>query len=474
MMSRSCTTSTSSASSLPPGPSYILRTHAAPVSVLHFTDCGRFLLSGDTDGFVALWHLMTFRPRFVWKAHDGGLLGVREWGSGALTQGRDNLIRYFPLPPASASTTSPSAALPTSPSTAVSRTSAPAAPAPASPSAGLSPKEAEWEMPINAMNFCRFSLFTGDRDGKEGVGQDEQAEGLVAVVSLTKDEFVDVFHMPSQSRVHRSIGAGAWAVGEKTGSVMAVHLFSLLNSTSPASSPDAAKGDSRLHLLIAYESGQLALFRFTPTVRFESKAAGSGIGFEMPMKGRMVDEGEGWEMVWVEKGHRDAVMSFALSADKRFAYTVGADHFLCKYRVFDLNEEEAALPRVLCESTPSPGKAGIAVREDGKLLATAGWDGELRLNSAKTLSPLAVLSHHRTSLQAVAFSPLSSLNSSSPLRRTPLSSLVDAEGDDEEGSDNEEDGKEEEKGRGRKWLAAAGQEGKISLWEVYPPRASKV
>jgi hypothetical protein len=78
--------------------------------------------------------------------------------------------------------------------------------------------------------------------------------------------------------------------------------------------------------------------------------------------------------------------------------------------------------------------------------------GRLRLYSARTLDPLVVLSHHRTSLQTVAFSPLTT--SSTPF-------LVD---EDEDSSDEEN---VEEEGRGQ-WLAAAGQEGKVSLWRVYP------
>ncbi|GAA5910232.1 hypothetical protein JCM6882_001781 [Rhodosporidiobolus microsporus] len=504
MLSRPTSSNPQHPSPSPLTPTYILRAHSAPVSVLRFTRDGRFLLSADTEGFVAVWDLKTFRPLYFWRAPGAGegasgvgegqgVLGVEELGGegGVLTQGRDNFLRLFRLPVSSAS---------------VSTTPFPAAtsvPSPSAPSHGV---EKEWEMDINAMNFCRVSLLRLDGEvtagGGKGKGKETGKggeEALVAVVSLTKDEFVDVFHYPSKARIHRSIGSGAFDVGEKTGSVMAVHLFQLPSfsspspngastSTSSSTSPSPSAPSQALHLLIAYESGHLVLFRFTSPSALKFTRSESGL-FDEPVQGRMVEEGEGWEVVWKEKGHRDAVMSLSVDPSHRFAYTVGADHFVCKYRIFDLNEEEAALPRMMVEETTSPGKAAIAVRGDGKLVAAGGWDGECRLYSARSLSPLAVLSHHRSSLQAVAFSPIlpspSSSSSSSPSQPSlpaappflPVEedSDISSEDDDREGvatsagAGRNGSSAGRRKGRGKVWLAAAGQEGKISLWEVYPP-----
>lgn len=80
---------------------------------------------------------------------------------------------------------------------------------------------------------------------------------------------------------------------------------------------DTAPPTPFLHLLIAYESGQLALFRFTPTRTFDLVPAPSSSSaspapaqphppLHLPRQGVRVEESEGWELVWVEKGHRDA------------------------------------------------------------------------------------------------------------------------------------------------------------------------
>ncbi|GAA5958552.1 hypothetical protein JCM8115_002503 [Rhodotorula mucilaginosa] len=472
----------------PLAPAYILRAHAAPVSSLLFSQDGRFLYSGDTDGYVAMWRLRTFRPRYLWKAHEGGILGLAELDGGLLTQGRDNFVHlyHFPLSGKGAEAKAGSS---------IDIGAATAVPSPSHPSPGFG--EPGWTLDVNAMNFCRMSVLplrptkcvVVDRKGKGRADPDcdlEEAEqdthtgggALIAVPSLTKDDCVDVFHYPSKARIHRSISKDAF-IGHKTGSVMAVHLFyppragsSPTNPTSAtantASTDSAAAPD--LHILIGYESGHLALFRFHPNPSFELVTTADSQTYHRPRSGKMVEENEGWELVWAEKGHRDAVMSLAVDSKARFAYTVAADHFLCKYRISDLSTEEAALPRIHVEPTPSPGKSGVAVRGDGKLLATAGWNGELRLYSAKTLAPLAVLSLHRLSLQAIAFAPVPP----SRIHPTTAAAAHGVSSDPGTGSDTDDDedggGGASTSNRRRLWLATGGQETKISLWEPYPAR----
>ncbi|BGP26949.1 Astra associated protein 1 Asa1 [Rhodotorula toruloides] len=400
--------SSSSTPRSPPGPSYILRGHDTSVSCVRFSRCARLIFTGDTNGFVAVWDLRSFRPRFFWKAHDRGVLGVEEHGNGVLTQGRDNLVHFYRLS-ITPHSTGTSATLDHGAATAV--------PSPSSPSFGIKPA---WSIDINAMNFCRMSvLCLSDRKGKGKEREMEDVpimeEALMAVPSLTKDDF-------------------------------------------PRMQPPIAYSTSRLHLLIGYESGHLALFRFSPTASFERLRSQTDqpVDVYAPREGKMVEENEGWELVWSEKGHRDAVMSLAVTRDLRFAFTVAADHFVCKYRIFDVNEEEALLLRIHIEPTDAPGKSAVAVRSDGKLLATAGWDGELRLYSVKSLQPLAVLSHHRSSLQALDFAPLE------PDENCSLA-------DGYENSDDEEEGGRAQGGRAKAWVATGGQEAKVSLWEVYPP-----
>ncbi|XP_041644535.1 guanine nucleotide-binding protein subunit beta-like protein 1 [Cheilinus undulatus] len=52
----------------------------------------------------------------------------------------------------------------------------------------------------------------------------------------------------------------------------------------------------------------------------------------------------------------------------------------------------------------NPGVSQLCIREDGKLLASAGWDHRVRVFGWKKLKPLAVLQYHTDMVQSVAFS----------------------------------------------------------------------
>jgi len=51
------------------------------------------------------------------------------------------------------------------------------------------------------------------------------------------------------------------------------------------------------------------------------------------------------------------------------------------------------------------GIGDVAVRPDGKIVASAGWDGRVRLYKGRSGSALAVLKYHTSAGTAVAFSP---------------------------------------------------------------------
>ncbi|MGH0159352.1 UNVERIFIED_CONTAM: hypothetical protein FKN15_037318 [Acipenser sinensis] len=52
----------------------------------------------------------------------------------------------------------------------------------------------------------------------------------------------------------------------------------------------------------------------------------------------------------------------------------------------------------------NPGISHLCIREDRRILATAGWDHRIRLLGWKKLKPLAVLQYHTDVVQCVAFS----------------------------------------------------------------------
>lgn len=58
-------------------PVYILRGHVAPIHALHIFSQNLRLVSGDADGWIVVWDLITKRPVTVWKAHEGAVLEVK-------------------------------------------------------------------------------------------------------------------------------------------------------------------------------------------------------------------------------------------------------------------------------------------------------------------------------------------------------------------------------------------------------------
>lgn len=57
-----------------------------------------------------------------------------------------------------------------------------------------------------------------------------------------------------------------------------------------------------------------------------------------------------------------------------------------------------------CVALVNPGVSQLSLRDDGKLLASAGWDHRVRVFGWKRLRPLAVLQYHTDMVLSVAFS----------------------------------------------------------------------
>jgi WD40 repeat protein len=84
-------TMSSSSISVPAQPAYIFRGHTAQIHSLKFWRSNARLISGDAEGWVVVWDMMTRRARVVWKAHKSSVLAIEPWGD-------EKLITYDSLP----------------------------------------------------------------------------------------------------------------------------------------------------------------------------------------------------------------------------------------------------------------------------------------------------------------------------------------------------------------------------------------
>jgi WD40 repeat protein len=158
----------------------------------------------------------------------------------------------------------------------------------------------------------------------------------------------------------------------------------------------AAAQGSALHALTGYEDGSVALW----------------------------DTRNSSTYLAAQKLHSEPVMCLAAAADCSSGFSGSADDKLSSFEI-DLSKGHLkAGPQLLL---PQQGLADVAIRLDGRIATTAGWDAKLRVWHCRKRQPLAILRWHSQQVASVAFS------------------------------------------RDNALLAAGGRDNFISMWRLYPP-----
>ncbi|KAG8711113.1 ASTRA complex subunit [Ceratobasidium sp. 394] len=309
-------------SQTPPPPFRILRAHTVQINTLQFTLDNEYLIAGDSSGRVTVTSTRTWRPVADWAAHTDSVLGVQEWEGQIITHGRDYKLHVWRLTPAvpllADAADSPTLATPT----------------------------IVFSLDVNTLNYCRFALFPTT-----------QGKALLALPNLVESELIDVWEIPSATRLHAGIGTIKGATPRrpfsddgrdvyKTGIVMSLHV---------------SQTSTHLRVLAAYESGAVSFWTHALSDPHTSV------------------EGQGWNLAWSVKHHLEAVMAMAVTQDNALAATVSADQIVCRYSLGDVPAGSEGLFDPL--TTRYPGNGAVAFRADGRVLGTAGWDGVIRLYS---------------------------------------------------------------------------------------------
>ncbi|KAG5644377.1 hypothetical protein DXG03_008605 [Asterophora parasitica] len=401
----------------PAAPTHILRTHSSAVSALFVSSDNERIYSGDASGLVVVTSTRSLRSITAWNAHTDSLLGIEEWGECIITHARDNKLHVWTRVEE----------LPTSARLGGSNAQSAATDVP-KPTLSFS-------MDVNALNYCRFSLLPLP----EGA--------LVAIPNLVDSTSADIWSLPACERIHAAIGqAGKTSIFNSDPTERSKTDTSALPSSSASSQSSHSQ---ELRLICAYESGSVTLRRYTRIDKAKSV------------------EGAGWEVIWDTKLHVESIMAMRVSHANDFALSVSADHLIGRYDLTSTKPEDCSVHR-----TKHPGNGAIAIRNDGRVCAVAGWDGSIRLYATRTLRPLGTLRYHKTGCQAVDFASLlpvasPSTSTSDSLLHQDRNTLVDtrlANKDDNEDSADEMDD-EERAGRAR-WLVCGGKDGRVSIWEL--------
>ncbi|KAE8350418.1 WD repeat protein [Aspergillus coremiiformis] len=380
----------------PASPTYILRGHAAPIHALHIFHQNLRIISGDAEGWTIVWDLVSKRPVAVWKAHHGAILEVKGFSlhAGNLTEvythGRDHKLcvwRFRTQDEAFLQKTLPVDAAPQS--------------QPTQP----------WlvhSLPVNALNFCAFSMLVLADQTPEPGDPPSPSAALIAVPNALDSGAIDLFQLPAERRVC-SIPAGT---AQPTGMVMAVQLFHSVSG--------------ELCVASAYEDGRVMVF---------ARVAGADWR---------------WEMVYVSRAHSQPVLSIDVCAAAGYFVSSAADARLVKHPVSGLGGEGTSV------DTRHAGQQGVRIRSDGMVFATAGWDARIRVYSCRTMKELAVLKWHKEGCYAVAFADVSTSDSSgAEITREGEFSLATMQR------------QRAQKVQRTHWLAAGSKDGKISLWDIY-------
>lgn len=336
-------------------PAFILRGHTSPVHALLFFDTNSYLASGDSDGWLVIWSLASKRPVAVWKAHSGGVSGVKSWGSQRLiTHGRDHKLRVWKL----------TLREPHSLSEVL-------------PVEGATDDQAQpWllhSMDMGALNFCSFAMC--EHTDAIADGQPAAPHVLIASPNGLDSGGVDIFQLPDQRRVSQIHSDK----DVNTGMVMSIALHA--GATSDC-----------LWLLCGYEDGQL------------------GVWYN---DGYLGSTAASWQRVQLLKLHSQPVLSLSVAPSQEDVITSSADSQIAKlaYKPSKAGPSKTQ-PKVV--DTKHAGQQGLSIRSDGKIFATAGWDSRVRVYSVKTMRELAVLKWHHNGCYSTAFADLNSPEEMAP------------------------------------------------------------
>lgn len=210
------------------------------------------------------------------------------------------------------------------------------------------------------------------------------------------------------------------------------------------------------------------------------------VGWESGLASVSVHIGDGkWQTIYASTAHTQPILSLSPTPDFSRFFTSGADALIAAHSVPVARASSTLLfsdqegPKVV--KTGHAGQQSLTVRNDGKVLATAGWDGRVRIYSVKTLRELACLKWHREGVYAVGFADVVGRDGAERSGIQDETGRAESAKESNMGSQSQEVAKRPEidekvllvgerrtqETRNKHWLAAGSKDGKVSLWEIY-------
>lgn len=237
------------------------------------------------------------------------------------------------------------------------------------------------------------------------------------------------------------------------------------------------------------------------------------------------EENGSWVMTYRSQPHSQPILSLDIHPSREYFLTSAADSLIVKHPIPTTRQEVPAVldpqNRIIEEvddgSNPTPsllsaalrsdpakhsgsvnstfkewehplktintkhsGQQNLKIRSDGKIFATAGWDSNIRVYSAKTLKELAVLQWHKVGCYAVAFPDIAAADSQASAgtgtsdhlatsKDATGAGVVDGRRSTALVSSHGMSVKDRRmmQAKSTHWIAAGAKDGKISLWDIY-------
>jgi len=249
--------------------------------------------------------------------------------------------------------------------------------------------------------------------------QQNQAEpSILIAVPGVQDGLINITALPSATR----FATIPPPKDTSTGMLMAVGLY----QPNDAASPLVAAG---------YESGHVALWHRTPTTNPNAPD-------------------DKWETLYLDKPHSQPVLSLDMAPSLGYFFSSSADAIVARNPLDGRSEAKTV-------QTKHAGQQSLVVRADGKIFATAGWDGRVRVYAAKGMKELAVLKWHKEGCYAAAFAGV--LDGGA----TDAGQLEDSTGVTSKGKALTVSQQRVARSKATHWLAAGSKDGRVSLWDIY-------
>lgn len=267
---------------------------------------------------------------------------------------------------------------------------------------------------VNALNFCSFAMCHAPTpsplptESNTAASTTPTQPSILVAVPGVQDGLISITSLPATTR----FATIPPPKDTSTGMLMAVSLC--LPKNAPA--PLVAAG---------YESGHVALWRHNTSTNK-------------------------WETAYLHKSHSQPVLSLDIAPSLGCFFSSSADAIVARHPLIE-GETETKIVQ-----TKHAGQQSLSVRADGKIFATAGWDGRVRVYAAKGLKELAVLKWHKEGCYATAFAEIvtEQRDAASGGNAVAARELTVAQ-------------QRAFKSQSTHWLAAGSKDGKVSLWDIY-------